>query len=156
MEIIKPGYIRVSDILSIFQAYAHVDRKRLKKAQDTGTIVHKAIECFYEDEFSPIPKAVLGYFESFLKWNDKVRPTPLILEKRYYDDELLVTGRVDMIADINGEKVLVDFKTGSWEHRDIWNLQADFYKWLSSEDYIVKKDDLNMEEYGPQENYRHH
>jgi len=132
METILPGYTRVSDILSIFQAYAHVDRDKLKKAQDIGVVIHQAIEMFYSDEFKPLYGHYTRYFESFLKWSDSLGKNlnPLVVEKRFYDHELMITGRVDLLAELDGMIVLIDFKTGSWAHPEIWKLQACFYRSL--------------------------
>lgn len=130
MEIIEPGYARVSDILNIFQAYAHVDKEKLRKSQEIGTDVHKAIESYYNDEFCPLDRTKEGYFESFLKWEGKALLEPVIQEKRYYDHNLKITGRIDMLATISDAKVLLDFKTGSWAHPEIWRLQGAFYTHL--------------------------
>jgi hypothetical protein len=128
MEEIKPGYTRVTDILSIFQNYTQVDRARLKKAQDIGTLVHAAIEKHFKGEFVPLFMPLTPYFLSFTKWESTLGIKPLIVEERFYDDDLMITGRVDLMAEIEGSLALVDFKTGSWAHPDIWALQASFYR----------------------------
>jgi hypothetical protein len=130
MEDITEGYVRVSDILSIFQSYAHVPRAQLKKAQDIGTDIHAAIEAFYKDEFTPLDKKKNPYFESFLKWNDRLLPEPVLIEKRLYGEELMITGRIDLLVQSGGKSVIVDFKTGSWAHPEIWRLQGAFYRYL--------------------------
>ena len=58
---------------------------------------------------------------------------PEVIEKRFYDDELMLTGKVDLIAHLNGKKTIVDFKTGSQAHLSIWRLQATFYRFLTKE-----------------------
>lgn len=127
MEIIREGYTRVSNILSIFQAYAFVPKDRLKKAQDIGTDVHEAIELYFSNQFSPLETSRTGYFDSFLKWVTLVKPTPILFEQRFYHEELKYTGRIDLLSQLNGKTWLVDFKTGSWAHPHIWNMQAHFY-----------------------------
>lgn len=136
MEIIKPGYTRVSDILSIFQNYWKVDPAKLKKHQDLGVLVHDAIERHLKGEFVPIQMPLTPYFESFLKWEKVYKPKPLVIEKRYYDDQLMVTGRIDLLAEIEQLNVLVDWKTGSWAHPEIWALQGTFYRAFIEDDCI--------------------
>lgn len=130
MEEILPGYTRVSEVLSIFQNYAAVDRAKLKKAQDVGTVVHHAIESYFKGEFVPLYGKLTPYFDSFLQWVGKQPVKPLICEQRIYDHDLMITGRVDLLCEMDGIVVLVDFKTGSWAHPEIWKLQATFYREL--------------------------
>jgi len=132
MEEILPGYTRVSEILSIFQAYAHVDRAKLKKAQDIGTLVHGAIEKYFQGHFVPLFGNLTPYFDSFLNWAEGKGKglKPLFIEERLYDHELMITGRIDLLCEWDGAIVLVDFKTGSWAHPEIWKLQATFYREL--------------------------
>ena len=129
-EIIDPKYTRVSQILSIFQSYAHVPHSKLKKAQDTGTEIHGAIEAYFRDEFEPIQAKNCPYFESFLQWADILHPNPIRVEERLYDDKLLITGKIDLLAGIDDAYYLIDFKTGSWAHPKIWELQLTFYRHL--------------------------
>ncbi len=56
MELLKEGYTRVSEILSIFQAYSFVPREKLKKAQDIGTDIHSAIEEYFKEGFTPLDR----------------------------------------------------------------------------------------------------
>lgn len=128
MERIKEGYARVSDVLAIFQAYSMVPRKALKRAQEAGVTVHEAIEMYFKGEFIPIHPKYIPYFSSFLKFIDKFDPKPVIVEKRFYDENWMITGKVDLIATIYGEDMLVDFKTGSMAHPEIWKLQGSFYR----------------------------
>lgn len=132
MENILPGYTRVSEILAIYQAYAHVDRAKLKKAQDIGTLIHDAIEQYYKGKFVPLFGALTLYFDSFLKWAEGAGKglKPLVIEERFYDHELMITGRLDLVCELDGMIVLVDFKTGSWAHPEVWKLQATLYRHL--------------------------
>lgn len=133
MEIIKEGYTRVTEILSIFQAYSFVPRDTLRKAQERGTLIHEAIENFFASEFYPLPPKMQGYFDSFLAWYDSFSPKKIACEKRLYHDSWKITGKFDLLADIYGEPVLIDFKTGSWTHPKIWEMQMGFYHLLAKE-----------------------
>lgn len=131
-------YTRVSAILGIFQAYSFVEPSRLKKAQETGTAIHSAIEAYYKDEFTSIDYKRGPYFESFLKWTDSLHPIPIAQETRLFDDSLMITGQFDLLASIGGDKYLIDFKTGSWAHPEIWNMQMHFYRHLMAANELWK------------------
>lgn len=130
MEQIKEGYTRVSSILAIFQAYSFVPRDKLKKAQDLGTGIHEAIDSYFKYEFSPLDSRKTPHFQSFLTWAEQFNPRPLLTETRFYDDHWKITGKLDLLAMLGDEIVLIDFKTGSWAHPQIWQLQATFYRYL--------------------------
>lgn len=134
MEVIKEGYTRVSEILSIFQAYSFIPKEKLRKACELGTDIHEAIEAYFKGEFTPLSEKKSPYFESFLKWVEQIHPVPICQEKRFYSDSLMVTGKLDLIANIGEEAYIIDFKTGSWSHPEIWKLQLHFYALLMSMD----------------------
>lgn len=138
MEMILEGYARVSDILRIFQGYAYVPKEKLKKAQDVGTDIHEAIEWYYKNNFKPLEGHLGGYFESFLKWAKTNPLKVLFTEKRIYDDVFKITGKLDLLAEINGQNVLIDFKTGSWAHPEIWRLQGTFYRSLIELEWLTQ------------------
>jgi len=133
-------YTRVSEILAIFQAYAHVDRAKLKKAQDIGTNIHSAIESYFKDEFIPLDSRKAPYFESFLRWADSFHPIPIASETRLYDHILRITGQFDLLATLDGVPFLIDFKTGSWAHPEIWEMQMTFYRYLMGVNGMPKPD----------------
>lgn len=123
-------YTRVSEILGIFQNYASVDKAKLKKSQDIGTLIHAAIESFFKDEFIPLDARKAPFFNSFLSWADSLHPRPIASETRLYDHSLRITGQFDLTATIDGVPYLIDFKTGSWAHPEIWELQMTWYRYL--------------------------
>lgn len=129
-DLIPPEYTRVTSILSTFQSYSAVPSARLKKAQDTGTAVHLAIEKHLRNEFHPLESIVQPYFDSFLAWKDNFLDSTTDTEKRLFDDDLMITGQLDLIGIVQGQNCLVDFKTGSWVHKEIWELQLTFYRYL--------------------------
>jgi hypothetical protein len=134
---IPEGYTRVTEILSIFQAYSFVKKDVLKRCQDIGTDVHEAIECFFRYGFKPLDAKKSLYFDSFLKWVDKCQKIePVMLETRLYDHKAKITGKLDLLCDMDGLRVLVDFKTGSWAHPEIWRLQACFYRAFIEDEWL--------------------
>jgi hypothetical protein len=130
MEEIREGYHRVTDIVSIYQSFAHIPKAILKRACEIGNDVHEAIEAHLNGKWLPLAENKEGYFHSFLEWNRTVSFTPFWIENRLYDDVLKVTGKPDLICKMGDEAVLVDFKTGSIPKPEIWHLQGTFYRYL--------------------------
>lgn len=139
--------IRVSHILSAmptFQGYdpegrpifnfpfKEIDPHILANKCEIGTSVHKAIEEDMKHSFFPLQGREKGYFESYLIWKDKFKPTPVHLEKRWNDEVLGISGQIDLVAniDIKGkgqELCLIDWKTSASPEKDKWPLQAALY-----------------------------
>jgi ATP-dependent exoDNAse (exonuclease V) beta subunit len=142
MELIEPNFTRVSDILQIFQAYAHVPIEKLRKAQELGTDIHSAIENFFNGKFTTLQEKKMSVFLSFLEWANHNNVKPILQESRFYDQGLKITGRIDLLAKVNDVITLVDFKTGSWAHPEIWRLQGTFYRHLIQHTNFTKDADL--------------
>jgi hypothetical protein len=138
MEVIKPGYQRVTDILSPQSGYGSVPVKILKAACDRGTRVHDAIENYFkglglwhDDEW---PEEV-AYIESFEKFWQEWDFTAL--ENRFYCDELMITGKCDLIIKHEGKPILVDWKTSAAVN-PTWQYQGAAYKHLAK-DYGIEE-----------------
>lgn len=91
----------------IFKKAKTAYREISKKAMDTGTIVHDAIECYLsggkpEDILGNNDKAT-NAFLAFLEWRDKVELEPIALEKELIDSEHEIGGTVDFIGKANIE-----------------------------------------------------
>jgi PD-(D/E)XK nuclease superfamily len=130
MEIIEPGYTRVSEVLGIFQSYAHIDKAKLKKKQDLGTDIHDAIETYWKGGFSAMSAKHDLYFDSFLKWMNGKNVIPVFIEQRFYHRTLKLTGKIDLVCLKDNVPMIIDYKTGSWLHPEIWQLQATMYRML--------------------------
>lgn len=122
---IKPGYLRVTDILSPFSGLSKIDPLILQNAADRGTLVHEIIEGI-EQGFpkEEIQDHVFGYIESYEKW--AVGKDFLLAPKRFYENELMITGLVDSIYRDGDGLVLVDYKTPARESKT-WAMQASAY-----------------------------
>lgn len=157
MTDIKPGYLRVTEILSAFSGLNKIDPETLRNASLRGNCVHMAIdsivahygrfgleervleysgECRYEKELSLVNNMV----DSFEKWAEgkKFLPKPM----RLYDDDLKITGEFDMIEVKDGFHTLVDFKTPMTESKT-WCLQASAY-WILAAANGIKIDRIEF------------
>lgn len=132
---ILPSFTRVSEILGLYQDFSKIDPQVLARKCAIGTEVHKAIECFYKEEFYPISTSARPYYNSFKSALSTELSTykPLVLEKRYYSKKMKITGQVDLIAATPEGTILMDFKTSYSQNVPIWSLQMALYSILIAE-----------------------
>lgn len=99
------------------QVKAH--QKALVKAGDIGTQTHKLIEWTMRTALGAVagPKPVvsdqaLWGFMAFEDWAKSVQLKPVLIEQTVYSVTHGFAGTMDLLARVNGELTLVDFKTG--------------------------------------------
>ena len=128
-------YARVSDILKPFTDFGSIDPEVLKRKAALGTRVHEAIKQEIEGDLPVVGIHESGYFQSFELWRAAINPVFSESEKRYYCDAKMLTGCIDALIKIEGEKeaVLVDFKTSAQESPVTWPMQAHLYHYLLTE-----------------------
>ncbi len=122
---IKPGFTRVTDVLSPFSGLNKINPEILKNAAERGTLVHEIIEGIEQGfDKEDVPETALGYIESYEKWatGKNFLPAP----KRFYETEMMITGLVDAIYKDGDDLVLVDYKTPARESKT-WSLQGSAY-----------------------------
>lgn len=131
-------YARCTAIISDPTKFDHIDPAVLKAKCALGTEVHEFIENEIKDEFFPVSQAAALYCASFQKWSKALEPEFLHSEERYYDDERLITGKIDCIVSIAGSfPTLVDFKTSALEDKSGWPRQAHMYFYLLKQNGIT-------------------
>jgi ATP-dependent exoDNAse (exonuclease V) beta subunit len=111
---IKPNYLRVTEVLSRYSGLDQVDPEILKRAAERGTAVHDYIEEHTKGTcWMPPSDLVAPYFKSFEAWFDYAVEDIFIVEHRFYDDELGVTGACDLICRLRGDDglTIIDYKT---------------------------------------------
>lgn len=137
MKADQPQYDRVNDILSPFTGIEFVPDFVLQPAADKGTLVHEVIQGFlygFKVDLDKIPEEGRGYVQAWLSWakdTNFVYPADNhIIEKRFFDDELLITGKIDLIIDDPINPIIYDWKTSS-QPSTSWRLQAAAYAYLA-------------------------
>jgi CRISPR/Cas system-associated exonuclease Cas4 (RecB family) len=86
-----------------------------KKATSLGTDIHKIVEDYlnnkedYIEKYGPFEKMVFSSFQECLNKIDNI----LCQESTLYSDVLKVAGRVDCIAEYEGQLSIIDFKTAN-------------------------------------------
>ena len=157
MEYIEPGYTRVSEILDRLRDRSEIDPRVLRVKGQIGTEVHGNIKSeksdgipTFEDypvinpwsgEITRWEKRGMGYFRSFSQWDKAYKPMYNLMEQRFYDNDLMITGQIDALVDIpkpyyEGRWTLIDFKCSAHIDKEIWNMQAHFYWYLLSQNRI--------------------
>jgi hypothetical protein len=125
-------YARVSDIIRPFASFGHIDPKVLANKARIGSAVHQDIADDLNDEFCVTTRETTGYFNSYRKWKEEIKPKFLEWETRYFCQDLMLTGQIDAVVRMPDESipVLVDWKTSAQESPTTWPMQAHLYRYL--------------------------
>lgn len=97
------------------------DRKTTRSCA-RGTEYHSIVEAYLKNEsintntFSPLPFTLFQVSKSTLNRINNIH----VLEGALYSDCLGVAGRVDCIAEFDGELAVIDFKTSDKEKKEEW------------------------------------
>ena len=106
-------------------------REKRDKSADTGTLGHSIIEKYITEKMGgavipfmgiSVDKEINNILEQFLEWEKKYNPIWLASELQVGSKVHGFAGILDAIAEINGKKVLLDFKT-SKEIKPEYNIQ---------------------------------
>lgn len=136
MEVIKEGYHRISDILKPFTGVEFVDPEKLEYAGERGTRVHAYIEEILRGEwvpnmFDPVSKPYIDSFNCFWEGSSHLfKDCKMVLEQRFYCDQLMITGKIDALFHKSGRTYLIDWKTSSSFHNH-WHIQGAAYQYLA-------------------------
>jgi len=128
---VDPNYDRVTSVLYPFSGLHMVDIEIVRRAATRGSIVHQACDCLMTDlPMDEIEPSYMGYINSFKLWqHDR---TFLQKPKRWYDDELMITGECDGLYEKDGEVTLFDLKTPLREG-STWGMQGAAYAYLAKQ-----------------------
>jgi len=112
---------------------AHTKKK--EKAAQAGTDIHAFIEAWIKDNETtmPVDSVAFKQADQFIDWVNKNKVKFLESEKIMYSEKMWLGGTVDAVAEIDGKKYVVDFKTQS----KIWDktpfLQTAAYQMMLEE-----------------------
>ena len=131
-------YTRVTQVLYPFSGLDKVDPKILEKAANRGTRVHDICESIARNlgEWGN-DEETKGYVDSFkIWWSQGVKV--LAIEERFFCNDLMITGKVDMIIEVNGEAIILDLKTSAKPSKT-WALQGSAYAYMARKNgYDIK------------------
>lgn len=97
-------------------------------AGEQGTDIHNWAEAYvHGQDPAPPPKAQQAYVDGFLAFLDDWRPSYEMTESTVYSCRFGYAGTLDAIATINGERWLLDYKSGKSVHNEV-SLQLAAYR----------------------------
>lgn len=142
----EPKYNRVTGVLdalnSSWKEWWHRSRGFVEcdRVRDESTTFGKKVHKYLEEHFTAKPGTVLRQPETkeeICAWNIDAWLTShevkrLQQEVAVVDKKLRLIGHFDLLAEINGEKVLIDYKT-SKKHKEEYGFQLAAYA------YLIKK-----------------
>jgi hypothetical protein len=130
---------RVTEILRPFTSYDQVPKDILERAAARGTSVHALCAGIAKGNWIPdgvIAEELLGYVQSFRKWQAAQVKEFVIIEKRYTDINNEFTGQLDFVVRCTDDKwYLVDLKTSS-THQKTYPIQMAAYNCLLMQNNI--------------------
>ena len=128
-------YPSVTDIAKpiSFERLDALQKSMLERARLRGQIVHELCEdyllCGEVDE-SAIEGEILPYFASFVEWVRTYRPKVIFTEKRLFSKDMGYCGCLDLLCEIDGKIVLIDYKATSTIDKKSLSVQLAGYEQL--------------------------
>lgn len=141
-DIEYPSVTEIAEPIS-FKRLDALQKSVLEKARNRGTAVHEYCEEFAlvgEIEEDTIESEYLPYVAYFIEWWRTYRPKVLFTEKRLFCAELGYCGTLDLLCEIDGEIVLIDYKATSAIDKKSLGVQLYGYKQLIEKCLGIKVD----------------
>lgn len=135
----REDYLRVTSVLYPFSGLDKIDADVLAYAAERGTKVHTICEGIVAGlgELG-VDDETWGYVESFKIWWEAGHSV-VEVEKRFWEDELRITGQLDFIVEYEDGLAIVDIKTSSRPSKT-WPAQGAAYAMLAKQaGYDIKK-----------------
>ncbi|HEY4452357.1 MAG TPA: PD-(D/E)XK nuclease family protein [Solirubrobacteraceae bacterium] len=111
------GRVAVEDAISMVRQTGQGADARRDAGGERGNAIHEALRLY--NELGDVPKLgdfdpeVRGYVQGLCRWLLASRPEPILVEQVVGSMTHGYAGRFDLLADIDGQKVLVDLKTAA-------------------------------------------
>ena len=119
------------------EVYNGIPPHILEKAAERGTAVHRAIYEYEQLGFYPTDETVKDYLNRYIVVKSISRLQPVRQEFMLCStSEPRFAGTVDMLATIGDKTILLDVKTSSALHRELWAIQLAGYDQLCRENGI--------------------
>lgn len=124
------NYTRVTNILYPLSGLDRIDPQIVAHAAERGTKVHKICEGIIQGlgELG-VDEETQGYVDSFKLWWEKGHEV-FLMEHRFWDEELHITGQIDLILNTPEGLAIVDLKT-SIKPSQTWPAQGSAYAYLA-------------------------
>ena len=117
--------------------YCGIPEEVLIKAAERGTAVHEGI-CEYDTTKRISADCPIDYLDRYLNLKVKTQLEPMRQEFILCATVgITFAGTIDMLAKIGGKTALIDIKTSSAKHVDLWSIQLAGYDELLRENGVV-------------------
>ncbi len=131
---LKPGIaLDEIEISTLLEETKSAHKKRLSKAGDIGTQIHEWLEKYVKAVLDkkeipkrPINKEMQKAIDGFFKWAKENKVKLISSEQKIYSKKYHYAGTFDLLAEVNGKKTIVDFKTSKAIYPEMF-LQASAY-----------------------------
>lgn len=140
-EIEVPSVTGIAEPIS-FKRLNDLPRHILERARFRGSRVHELAEEYLltgELDWDEIEPEFAGYVEQFVLWARTYRPKVLYTEYRMFSKEF--AGTCDLICEIDGKTILVDYKTTSAVDKKSLSVQLEGYSRLCKYIYGIEIDE---------------
>jgi hypothetical protein len=137
----------VSDLLKPIDLVAleNIPPQYLAIASERGTRVHEAcefIDLYGYDEWleseSDENIDISGYVDAYVRFKEEIDYTPYNVEEAFFSPTMNVCGTIDRICMVNGNRCIVDLKSGKMITLQRAEAQLSFYKRLWEENHTDK------------------
>jgi len=131
-------WVSVTECLSILRRFEGIPDRILIQAAEEGTQVHKYCLAYAKGLYLPPPAELALAIGGFKRWFNTAVDQVLCVEEQLEDQNLCLTGRLDLIAKLKGERLysVIDLKRASADW--IVGLQLAAYEHLASKRFERK------------------
>ena len=131
-----PNVTEICEPIS-FERLNALQKAMLERAKHRGTRCHELAEEYLlmgDIDIYQIETEYLPYIQQFVLWVKTYKPKVLFTEKRLFSD--LFAGTLDLICEIDGKKIIVDYKFTSSIDKKSLSVQLEGYSRLAKTNNI--------------------
>lgn len=116
-----------------------VGRSAAKRGKEVHSYIEIVLSGSQTQLLESMPPAYRPYIKGFISWMDTHKPKTIKCEVECYSDKYGYAGRCDYVCEMNGEKWVLDFKTGKDIYKEV-GLQLVAYQQALAEQEVIKAD----------------
>lgn len=123
----KPSVTEIANPIS-FERLSALQKLLIEKAKQRGTRCHELFEQYLllgELDTEEIETEYFPYVQQFVLWAKSYRPKVLFTEKKLYGEDFC--GTADLICEIDGKLIIVDYKVTSAIDKKSLSVQLEGY-----------------------------
>jgi hypothetical protein len=133
----KIGKVLTEDDLALAKK-AYLDKS--DKGKDTGALIHSAIESYLRGKKLVLDESIVAPIEAFKKWFKESKAKVLGLEQTVYSRDYNYCGTFDAILEIDGQIVLVDWKSTNISYSAPRGIYAENFYQLGAYNFAYREE----------------